>query len=413
MTVFIEQSADPFEAIAEQQRARAAGQGVLFNVRRPTRGLQATKDVYAHLRVVDADGQDLDFLDSGATHSVKGIGRTTAYSNFMLQRVSIQRSELRQFVKTFGLTYLFLFGENPIMVQVTGALIHSIDFPWDEEWWANYEDRLRATKLAEAGARAYLCYENTLIEGYILEAGTNRDASQPSLAPLNFNMVATAIKFLSTVGTVTMPFDRYTVDFTNPRTSTGWSSHLPLGRQLVFDSSQLSAQAGLMAGLPATPQSVVQFGSFQDLFRNLVAQPGLLAGVTLQGVGAALLGTASTGNRGYPQSRRGPRSLNLDEYVQRTPPPKAHEWPADRVARFQQQVEEGEEAPVAGDVARSVVDTDDPDALNLANTEGLEGGHGVAAVDGDLDTSHPASGFGRRQTSPFATTPDVVITPVP
>jgi hypothetical protein len=373
---------------------------VFFNVRRPTRGLQASKDTYAHLRVVDADGQDISLIDSGSTDVVDGIGHTTAYSNFMLQRVSIQRSELRQFVKTFGLTYLFLFGENPIMVQVTGALIHSVDFPWDEEWWVNYEQKLRATRLAEMGARAYLCYEGTLIEGYILEATTNRESAQPNMAPLNFNMVATSIRFLSTVGTALMPFDRYTVDFTNPATPTGGSSRLPVGRQLVFDAQQTSTQAAMAVGLPPAGQSMVQFGSFQDLFRAVASTPGLLAGVRPGAVGDALLSTPTKG--GYPPSRRGNRNLNLDEYVQRTPPPLSRSNPFDRVDRYQQQVEADEEEPVAGDLARSVIDTDDPDSINMANTEGLEGSHGVGMVDGDLDTSDPATtASSRPATRPY------------
>ena len=406
MTVFICQERDPFDAIAEQQRARGASQGSAIDVRRPVRGLQAGKDTYAHLRVVDADGNDLDFLDSGSRHSEDGIGKSKTYSNFLLQKVGIQRSELRQFIKTFGLIYLFLFGENPIMVQVSGGLIHSPDFPWDEEWWANYDDTLRATRLAELGARAYLCYDRTLVEGYILEASTSREAATPTMAPLMFNMVATNIKFLSTIGRTEFPFDRYTVDFTKPESPLGGIMNLPVGRQLLFDTADLSAQAGRAAALPVGTQALVQFGSFSQMFTSLMQNPGLLAGIKPQGIGRQLLDTMfQTSQKPGP---RGDISLNTDEYVQTAPTSSGSSLankgtPSDRVERFQQMAEADEERPMAGDVARSVISSDDPDSINMANTAGLEGSHGVAMVDGTLDTSAPADGSSssRPRTRPW------------
>jgi hypothetical protein len=367
--------------------------------------------------VVDADGRELAFVDSGSRTSIGRQGRSFAYSNFLLQKVGIQRSELRQFIKTFGLTYLFLFGENPIMLSVSGVLIHSPDFPWDEEWWTNYESMLRATKSAEFGARVYLCYDRTLVEGYILEAGTDRDAGSPTMAPLTFNMVATNVKFLSPVGRTDFPLDRYTVDLTQPQTPVGGAQTLPVGRQLSYTTQSMSGQAGRAAMLPATDQAMIQFGSFQDMFQYLTssAGQGVLGGISGKtDIGKQLMGTQGSQYR-YPVSKRGAISTNLDEYVMRAPTQDSPEQDTaqDRVDQYQRMAEADEEAEMAGDVARSVIDNGDPDSINLSNTEGLSGSHGTAMVEGDLDTTAPANASASRlRSSPFSTTP-VTVTPVP
>lgn len=408
MTVFIEQSVEPFTAVMERARQQGSALWARANVRRPLRGFQAEKDTYAYLRVISSDNRDLDFLDSGSPVAESDIGKSRTYSNFLLQRVAINRSELRQFVKTFGLTYLFLFGENPIMVNVSGMLLHSVDFPWDEEWWSNYEDRLRATRVAEQGARVYLSYERTLVEGYILDAGTQRDAAQPYGVPLTFTMVATAVRFLATVGYTKFPVQRYTVDFSRPQLQGRDMSGLPEGTTYSYVNEDVSTQAMRAASLPEGANAMVGFGSFGALFRSLASGQGSVAGIPAgTSVGRALISSRSQARYGRP-TIHGDISLNIDEYPQgRTGTPGLNPSPYDRVARYQQMVEAQEDGELAGDVAHSVVSGGDP-GLSLTNTEGLGSGHGVGMVEGELDTGAPASPSQTRPTTrpwPGATPP--------
>ena len=188
MPVFIELTTDLFGSTFERTNAakleaRRAGAEA---VRRPLRGLEIKTDTYAILKLIQADGNEIPLLDSGA---LGGSGKS--YSNFLLQSVSETRMEKHQIVETFGESYIYFFGESPRFLDVQAKLLDSLDFNWYAEWWDNYNRYLRGTKSVEMGARTYLFYDDNIVEGYMLMAQSSKTSDTPLEANLTFRLFLT------------------------------------------------------------------------------------------------------------------------------------------------------------------------------------------------------------------------------
>lgn len=201
MAVFIQATTDAF---AETRATAKKHQIAQANVRRPLRGIQVKPNTYAVLRVKTASGADIPLLDSSSPtyDSSSKIGRSVNYANFIIQSLREQRAEKQQIIETFGEDYVYFFGERPRFLDVTGVLINTADFNWKSEFWANYDQYLRGTKLVERNARVYFYFDDIVVEGYFLGASTSADSGMPHLLPLQFQMFITNYAILSNVGSV-------------------------------------------------------------------------------------------------------------------------------------------------------------------------------------------------------------------
>ncbi len=190
MAVFVELTTDPFEETREKsaafQRARARSGSGARNVRRPTRGLEVKAETPAILKVIGEDGTPISLTDSGRIGE-EGQG----YGNFLLQTVSQGRAEKHQIVETFGESYVYFFGAAPRFLDVTAVLVNSRDFPWPAEWWENYEQHFRGTRLAERGARSYLFFDDNIVEAYMLNCQATSQADSPHVVQLSFRLFVT------------------------------------------------------------------------------------------------------------------------------------------------------------------------------------------------------------------------------
>jgi hypothetical protein len=178
-------------------------------VRRPYRGYEIKEDTYALIKVVRADGKELPLVDAGAVPSgLEGAAKpatTYNYSNFIMQRLDESRQEKSQILETFGDSYVFFFGERPRIINVSGLLMNTLDFNWRTEFWYNYENTLRGTKLVEQNARMYLQWDDIIVEGYMLQAQARDDSDMPYHIPFSFTMFVTAHIYLSQIGTDDYP----------------------------------------------------------------------------------------------------------------------------------------------------------------------------------------------------------------
>jgi hypothetical protein len=203
VAVFIQVATDAF-GTTRQDAARQGANNAL--VRRPLRGIQAKPNTYAMFRVLRADGTPVQLFNSSSdTYYGDGqdaIGRSDTYANFLIQRYSESRAEKQQIIETFGEDYVFFFGERPRVIDVSGVLLNSADFNWKSEFWENYDQFLRGTKLVEQNARLYFYFDDVVIEGYIMGASSVGDASNPYMLPFQFQLFVTHYTVISKVGSV-------------------------------------------------------------------------------------------------------------------------------------------------------------------------------------------------------------------
>lgn len=170
-------------------------------VRRPYRGIQIEGDTYASLQVYRPDNTKLGFVDSGAKGpDGSSAGVSYVYTNFVMQDVQETREEKVQILDTFGDPFGFFYGQRPRYVTVSGALVDTPDFNWKSEWWWNYDNVLRGTKLVKEGARAYLSFKKTILEGYLLSSTVQQNAMAPNEARFTFTMWITGDKDISRLG---------------------------------------------------------------------------------------------------------------------------------------------------------------------------------------------------------------------
>jgi hypothetical protein len=195
MPAFVELTTDPFEEA--RSSAYSAGMQSRYSrkARRPLRGLEIKEDTPAVLRVIRYDGTEVGLVDAGAL-SKDGIS-TAGYSNFLLQSVQEARMEKHQIVETFGAAYIYFFGEAPRFLDVQVVVINSFDFNWEAEWWENYENNFRGTKLVEQGARLYMFYDDNIVEGYMLMSQGVKVADQPLQVQMTFRMFVTGYRNVS------------------------------------------------------------------------------------------------------------------------------------------------------------------------------------------------------------------------
>lgn len=164
-------------------------------IRRPYMGITGKRDTYGSLSVLKKNGQTVDLLDYA---SPSKNGKTPYYSNFLIQKIQRQENEKMQIQETWGDDFLIVYGKKPLILNVSGTLISSDNFPWEAEFWFNYEHTLRATRLAEAGARIFLEVDNLYVTGYMANAQAARDEQFQNNVPFAFSLFVTSIGYTET-----------------------------------------------------------------------------------------------------------------------------------------------------------------------------------------------------------------------
>jgi hypothetical protein len=214
MGVVIETRTDSFATNLSSSDKTYSPRGL---VRRPFRGFEIKDDTYATLRIIAADGTIIPLVDAGGPISPLGgeddgtptgeaipsragrrvMASTPISSNFIIQSIKDSRQEKFQLMETFGDTYIFFFGERPRILTVQGVLFNTLDFNWRTEFWYNYENNLRGTKLVEQNARVYLGWDDMMVEGYMIGADADDNAEMPYHIPFSFQLFVTNHAYLS------------------------------------------------------------------------------------------------------------------------------------------------------------------------------------------------------------------------
>lgn len=320
LAVYISVSTDAFAETFDKAKA-SSNRSQYANIRRPLRGIQAKPNTYAVMRVMTSGGRPIPLIDSGSSEfDDNKIGRSETYANYIIQNIREQRAEKQQIIETFGEDYVYFFGERPRFLDVTGMLINTADFNWKSEFWANYENHLRGTKLVEQNARLYFYFDDVVVEGYLMGASMVGDANQPHMMPLQFQLFVTNYAILSSVGNVIFPYsskyseagDHLTV-VPPSMTATKLAGDLKAGEGGL--NAFLAKAAKFATDASFSIQSTIE--TIRDTFygRQLVVPEGLSA------MGDSLKFSPPIENRGKYQAApiQRPFYEMSDEYVERDP----------------------------------------------------------------------------------------------
>jgi hypothetical protein len=261
MATFVSVSTDAFASVRESARTREPQ----VNIRRPLRGIQVKPNTYSVLKVKTASGADIPLFDSSSPTFDEGtkIGKSTNYANFLIQRINEQRVEKQQIIETFGEDYVYFFGERPRFLDVSGSLVNTADFNWKSEFWANYDQNLRGTKLVERNARVYFYFDDVVAEGYIVNAAAGADSMSPHLLSFQFQMFVTNYAILSTVGSVLFgPSDGLSFLTGTGVSATGLEPFTLDARRAAAAQAAGQGSPGGLTGFLATTSKLINDASF-------------------------------------------------------------------------------------------------------------------------------------------------------
>lgn len=172
-------------------------------VRRPYQSIRLKDDTYAVLSVVDMNNKTIPLVshvsnpDALVDNSIVGVEE---YTDFILRQVTEQRVEKQQIVDTFGDFYVFFYGEQPRVLSLSGLLVNTEDYNWRSQFWYNYENYFRGTKLVQINARVYLAWDTIVIEGYPLQATASEASTEPYSVNFSMSILLTNYYDYSSIG---------------------------------------------------------------------------------------------------------------------------------------------------------------------------------------------------------------------
>lgn len=173
-------------------------------VRRPIQGIVLKERSPAYLSVIRKDGSPIFLNNSlgGQKGSYKALGglnqsdpdnilKDRHFTDFTLLEITEERAEKIQVAETFGEHFVFMYGESPRILAAAGVLMNTYDFNWRAEFWENYDQHMRGTKLVEQEAKIYLAWDDVMVGGYMLNAQAKEMASSPHAINFAFSLLVT------------------------------------------------------------------------------------------------------------------------------------------------------------------------------------------------------------------------------
>lgn len=238
-------------SVSNAQRGEVGGAKAA--IRRPYRGIQIKDDTYAVLAVRRANGEPIPLVSESMVVSDDTVspyeGRVNEYADFIIQAVDEQRVEKQQIIETFGESFVFFFGERPRVITVRGLLVNTEDFNWRSQFWYNYENYLRGTKLVQANARAYLSWDTRVVEGFLLQATGQEIADMPYAVNFSFSMLLSNDFDFSNIGTTLFPVKQgfQNIDVLNQELQARRSEYTSTGADVRFANAVPSGKGVLSA----------------------------------------------------------------------------------------------------------------------------------------------------------------------
>ena len=278
-------------------------------IRRPYRGIQIKEDRYSTISVLEPGNKPVNLISSSEVDgtSTKGkVGQVWEYADYILQAINEQRVEKQQIIETFGDPYVYFFGERPRIIEVQGLLINTEDFNWKSQFWKNYDEFFRGTKLVERNARVYLSWDTNIVEGYMLQASATENSQEAYSVPFNFSMLVTGYYDWSDIGQTRFPgFDTSlkSLDVLNRELEDRRSQFTSTAAEVRIKNLLVQPAGGFRSFISAFGRGI---GDVQSLASGIVDKIGNVVGGRtvrvpigiagfLQSTGAAQIGVGSIG----------------------------------------------------------------------------------------------------------------------
>ena len=115
----------------------------------------------------------------------------TGYNSFLLTDVNCSLDEKMQILETFGDSEVtYYFGRQPMMFNIGGILIDSVDNNWFIQWLEMYTHALRGTELAKNYELVTLVLPNMMVVGTITRMSWNQNSARDVDIPFQFTIMA-------------------------------------------------------------------------------------------------------------------------------------------------------------------------------------------------------------------------------
>lgn len=116
-------------------------------------------------------------------------------NKFYLRSAQEKRQEVAQVIESFDIPSFYFFGEKTKMYQFSGQMLESeSQDETDKHLWASkfkqlYEQKMRATKLAEQGNEILLTYANNRVYGYMTNLNFRTNANKLHYDSFSFSLI--------------------------------------------------------------------------------------------------------------------------------------------------------------------------------------------------------------------------------
>jgi hypothetical protein len=249
-------------------------------IRRPYRGIQIKEDTYSTISIRKPNGDPIFLLSSSSPSKTfardgSNTGGVGEYADYILQRVEDQRNEKQQIIETFGDPFVYFFGERPRVVTFSGLLVSTEDFNWRSQFWENYNEKLRGTKLVQQNARAYISFDTIIIEGYPLAASAVDTAEEPYTIPFSLQMFVTDYYDWSDIGQMRFPgkYGFVDLDAMNKELDEARSKYISTSSRVRLKNLNATSSgilATLRKGAKAVNSIVSQVDGIVDQIHNVI-----------------------------------------------------------------------------------------------------------------------------------------------
>jgi len=149
----------------------------------------------------DVAFKELIGQDSAVSKMADATGnKKSGYDKFLITGVSCSMSEKIQISEVFGDNeVVYYFGHQPMVFNLNGLLIDSVDNDWLTTWLQMYSDFLRGSQTAKNYELIRLVLPNMILTGTISGFNWSQDASRDTDIPFSMQFIAKVIEPLPTL----------------------------------------------------------------------------------------------------------------------------------------------------------------------------------------------------------------------